>query len=190
MKKVSNTMRTLGTSTHTDDDRELNDFYATDPKAVELLLEEESFNQKIMECACGQGHISKVLLDKGYQVKSYDIIDRGFGEVMDFFSIKSWDGDIITNPPYKNALEFIKHSLSIIPNGNKVAMFLKLQFLEGKERKVFYQDNPPKHIYVASGRLICAKNGDFIKYKSSAVCYAWFVWEKGFKCSPTIHWIN
>lgn len=29
----------------------------------------------------------------------------------------------------------------------------------------------------------------FDKYKSSAVCYAWFVWRKGFKGSPTIHWL-
>lgn len=51
---------------------------------------------------------------------------------------------------------------------NKVVMFLKVLFLEGKERKKFFEENPPKVIYVASGRLNCAKNGDFEKYTSSS----------------------
>lgn len=69
-------------------------------------------------------------------------------------------------------------------------MFLKLQFLEGKERRKLFDITPPKLVYVASGRLICAQNGEFEKYPSSAVAYAWFVWEKGFKGDPVIRWIN
>lgn len=181
---------TLGANNHSDVIREVNDYYATDPRAVEMLLEKEKFNSIILEPSCGEGHISRVLLDGGYAVKSSDLIDRGFGDVKDFFEIDEFSGDIITNPPYKIALDFVKHSLDIIPEGNKVAMFLKLQFLEGKARKEFYKNNPPKKIYVASGRLICAKNGEFEKYKSSAVAYAWFIWEKGYKGSPEIDWIN
>lgn len=187
---VSNTMRTLGTSTHALEGRENDDYYATDPKAVKLLLEKEKFNSIVFEPSCGEGHISRVLLDNGYAVKSSDLINRGFGEVKDFFEVDEFCGDIITNPPYKIALDFVKHSLDIIPEGNKVAMFLKLQFLEGKARKEFYKENPPKKIYVASGRLNCAKNGKFEEFKSSAVAYAWFVWEKGYQGSPEIDWIN
>lgn len=33
--------KTLGASNHTDKDREQHDYYATDPKAAELLLEVE-----------------------------------------------------------------------------------------------------------------------------------------------------
>ncbi|WP_338953401.1 NAD(P)-dependent oxidoreductase [Lactococcus petauri] len=181
---------TLGANNHSDVIREVNDYYATDPRAVEMLLEKEKFNSIILEPSCGEGHISRVLSDGGYAVKSSDLIDRGFGEVQDFFEIDEFNGDVITNPPYKIALDFVKHSLDIIPEGNKVAMFLKLQFLEGKARKEFYKNNPPKKIYVASGRLVCAMNGDFDKYKSSAVAYAWFIWEKGYKGSPEIDWIN
>lgn len=189
-KKVVNTFRTLGTSTHGLTPREENDYYATEPKAVELLLEKEEFNQNILECACGEGHISKVLMNKGYKVTSTDLIDRNFGEIKNFFEYDYYDGDIVTNPPYNQATQFVKHALQIVKKGNKVAMFLKLQFLEGKERSIFFKENPPKKIYVASGRLNCAKNGDFYKYKSSAVCYAWFVWVKGYKGNPEIDWIN
>ena len=187
---ISNTFRTLATTTHGIGERETNDYYATEPKAVELLLEKEKFSKFLLEPSCGEGHISKVLLEHGYDIKSSDLIDRGFGEVKDFFEIGKFNGDIITNPPYKVALDFVKHSLEIIPDGNKVAMFLKLQFLEGKARKEFYKTNPPKKIYVASGRLNCAKNGEFEKYPSSAVAYAWFVWENGYQGKPEIDWIN
>lgn len=43
---------------------------------------------------------------------------------------------------------------------------------------------------MSSARLNCAKNGDFDAYKSSAMAYAWFVWEKGFTGKPVIEWIN
>ena len=184
------TFVTLGASNHSKLEREENDYYATEPKAVELLLEKEKFSINLLEPSCGEGHISKVLSEHGYNVKSSDLISRGFGNTQDFFDYKYFNGNIITNPPYKMALDFVKHSLEIIPDGNKVAMFLKLQFLEGKARKEFYKTNPPKKIYVASGRLNCAKNGEFEKYPSSAVAYAWFIWEKGYTGKPEIDWIN
>lgn len=187
---ISNTFRTLATTTHGIGEREANDYYATEPKAVELLLEKEKFSSNLLEPSCGEGHISKVLSEHGYNVTSSDLISRGFGDTQDFFDYKYFNGNIVTNPPYKVALDFVKHSLEIIPDGNKVAMFLKLQFLEGKARKEFYKTNQPKKIYVASGRLNCAKNGEFEKYPSSAVAYAWFVWEKGYQGKPEIDWIN
>lgn len=190
-KKITNSMRTLGSTSITKADREENDFYATEPKAVELLLAEETFANNILEPCCGQKHITNILEQAGYTVKSSDLIDRNVGaDIQDFFKITEWDGDIISNPPYKNALDFVKHSLEIVKEGSKVAMFLKILFLEGKTRKEFFLENPPKVIYVASGRLNCAKNGDFDKYTTGAVCYAWFVWEKGFKGETVIRWIN
>lgn len=105
-------------------------------------------------------------------------------------TLEDFEGDIITNPPYKFALEFVKRALDSVQPGRKVAMFLKLQFLEGKARKQFFLEHPPKVVYVSSSRIICAMNGEFEKYPSSAVAYAWFVWEKGFNSDPIIKWIN
>ena len=82
-------------------------------------------------------------------------------------------------------MPFIQHSLDIIPNGHKVAMFL-----ESRSRKQFFQDNPPKTIYVASGRINCARDGEFEKYPSSAVCFCWFMWEKGYHGDTVLKWIN
>lgn len=126
---------------------------------------------------------------------STDLVNRGYGDrIVDFFDWKApVTGDIITNPPYKYAREFVEHALELIGEGHKVAMFLKLTFLEGKARRALFDTYPPKRIYVASGRLLCAKNGDFEKMKAgggSAVAYAWFVWEKGYTGDTVVKWIN
>lgn len=190
------TFITLGASNHTDKERQKEDYYATDPIAAKLLLEVEPFEGKIWECACGERHLAKVFEENGYEVRSSDLVDRCGNEVFDFLGIenfKPWGGHIITNPPYKYATEFIYKALSLVDDGNKVAMFLKVQFMEGKERKRLFAKFPPKVIYVSSSRIMCAKNGDFEQMRAgggSAVAYAWYVWEKGYKGDTIIKWIN
>lgn len=185
----------LGASNHSSKNRARHDYYATEPKAAELLIAEERFAPVIWECACGEGHLSRVFEKAGYEVISTDLVYRGYGDPvpLDFLkeTIEDFEGDIITNPPYKYALEFVQTALNTVQPGRKVAMFLKLQFLEGKARKEFFQRFPPKTVYVSSSRLHCAPNGDFERHKdSNAIAYAWFVWERGFTGDPVIRWIN
>jgi len=190
--KMSNNavFTTLGASSHALSKRQKHDYYATDPIAAELLLALESFNTNILEPACGQGHLAKVFEQHGYNVSCTDLIFRGYGTKKDFFDYQKWDGDIITNPPYKYAKEFVEHALEIIPIKSKVAMFLKLSFLESLKRKELFEKFPPKTVYVSSSRIICAKNGDFITHNQSAIAYAWFVWEKGYMGRTVIRWFN
>ena len=136
----------LGASSHSATERQAEDYYATSPEAVEWLLRLEQFQGPILEPACGEGHMSRVLESAGYAVTSRDLVDRGYGEPdCDFLAIDNteWNGDIITNPPYKYAQEFVEKALSIIPEGHKVAMFLKLTFLEGKNRRQMFRITPP-----------------------------------------------
>lgn len=139
------------------------------------------------------GHLSKVLEEKGYRVWSTDLIDRGYGiENTDFLKSvpDSWCGDILTNPPYKYAREFVEKSMEVTRNGCYTIMLLKIQFLEGKERYKMFQKYPPKYVYVNSSRQTCYINGDMSKKMSSASCYCWFIWEKGFNGEPIIRWIK
>lgn len=187
--------KTLGASNHTDKERQSEDFYATESRAAELLLELEDFNENIWECACGQGDLSKVFEKAGHKVLSTDLVDRGYGTGgVDFLECTEvFDGDIITNPPYKYAKEFVEKAIELVSDGHKVAMFLKLQFLEGKARRELFEKYPPKTVYVASGRLLCAKNGDFEGMKAgggSAVAYCWYIWERGYKGDTVIKWFN
>lgn len=127
---------TLGARNYAQNEREENDYYATEPKALEMLCDLETFAPNVWECACGEGHLSEVLLNRGYNVISSDLVDRGYGySGVDFLQItKPFDGDIITNPPYKYAKEFVERALEIVTDGHKVAMFLKVQFFGGKSK--------------------------------------------------------
>ena len=135
----------LGASSHSEGEREANDYYATDPIAAEWLIRLENLDKNIWECACGEGHLAKVFEAHGYNVKATDLIDRGYGVGgVDFLQCHDkFDGDIITNPPYKYAEDFIQHALTLIPDGKRVCMLLKVQFLEGKGRRDLYAIYPP-----------------------------------------------
>ena len=173
--------------------REENDYYATNPQALKTALpylRDCGLSNDVWECACGGGHLSKVLIDNGYNVYSTDSIDRGYGLVQDFLqSDIKWSGDILTNPPFKLAENFVEKAFSVIDNGHKVFLFLKVQFLESKKRKELFSKYPLKHLLVYSERQQCAKNAEFDKYKATTQCYCWFVFEKGYKGEPTIRWI-
>lgn len=188
----------LGASNHTDKQREINDFYATDPHALEIFLDKlEQDNIKlhkgIWECACGKGHLSEVLKKRGYRVYSSDIINRGYENtyIINFLeNINSnLHADILTNPPYKSAKEFVEKALKTQVDGYYTIMFLKIQFLEGQARKKLFEKYPPKYVYINSTRQMCAMNGEFEKYNATAICYCWFVGEKGYEGEPVIRWI-
>lgn len=190
------TFAQLGASNHSETEREVNDFYATDPNTLEIFLkalERDGFklHNHIWEPACGMGHLSKVLESKSYEVFSTDLINRGYGQYnQDFLQLRTTgEQDILTNPPYKYAKEFVEHSLEILKDGYYCIMLLKIQFLEGKDRRKLFDKFPPKYIYINSSRQLCYLNGDMSNKISSATCYCWFIWEKGFTGEPVIRWI-
>ncbi len=188
------TFSILGASNHSSHAREAHDYYATDPKAVLPLLDYlPSDSNLIWECACGEGHLSKILGEWGYNVRSTDLIDRGYGKSgVDFLKMQKddYNGEmIITNPPYKFAQEFVEHALAISDEGSYICMFLKLTFLEGQTRRALFDIAPPYKVLVFSARQKCALNGDFANTGSSAACYAWFIWVNGFKGKTTVEWV-
>lgn len=186
---------TLGASNHSDYARAKHDFYATEPDAVSALFSQTDFFKrvnKVWECACGAGHRSKKMEELGLKVYSSDLYDYGYGvSNVDFLQVNSLPEDvdcIVTNPPYKIALSFCEKCVELgVP---KFAMFLKLTFLEGKERLKFFDEHPPRYVHIFTNRVVCAMNGDEEMFKrSSAACYAWFVWEKDYQGKPEITWL-
>jgi hypothetical protein len=172
--------------------REENDFYATNPKALKLFLTKyKELNKNVWECACGERHLSKELINQGHNVYSSDLIDRGFGDVKDFLGCtQKFNGDILTNPPFKLAEEFVEKGHQLISsNKGKLILFLKIQFLEGQRRKKLFKRFPPKYVYVHSSRQQCSKNADFETLKATTQFYAWYVWEKGFFGETIIRWL-
>ena len=188
MKTILNT---LGATNLSNGIRAINDFYATDPIAIQKLLEHESFDKNIWECAVGMGHLAETLESQGYNVKCSDIIDRNYPntEIIDFLNCNTkFDGDILTNPPYQKAQEFVEKALEL--TDKKVIMFLRLQFLESQSRKELLLNSPLRYVYVFSKRVKCAKDGDFARAQgATAVAYAWFIWDKSYHGEPIVRWL-
>ena len=173
--------------------RVTDDYYATPPESTKALMDIEKFEGNILEPCCGEGHISEILKDYGYDVISNDLIDRGYGEFNeDFLTSGNLRADnIITNPPFKYAKEFIEKSLEITTG--KVAMFCKIQLLEGVARREMFENTPLKTVYVFTKRQNPLRNGSPVdengKKWASTMCFAWFIWEHGYEGSPEIKWI-
>lgn len=184
----------LGASNHSKSERHPEDYYATDPKAIDALLKAYELPKvKIWEPSCEQGHLAKRLEELGYEVFATDLVDRGYGKSgVDFFAqMDNYGCDcILTNPPYVFATDYVLHALRLLPEGGLLILFLRTLFLEGQERyEKIYKHNPPKYVFQFSKRINCAKNGEFEKYPSTACAYAWFIWEKGYKGDTIIKWI-
>ena len=172
-------------------DREENDFYPTPEETTLALMKREKFNGNIWECASGDGSMSKVLEKFNTTISTEIRIDEEvYGEKgIDFLLTHKKVDNIVTNPPYKYAEEFVKHAL--ICADKKVCMLLKLVFLEGKGRYEMFKDKdfPLSKVYVFCGRQKIYANG-IIGKNSGLIAYAWFVWDKNYKGEPTIEWIN
>jgi len=169
-----------------------NDFYATHPDSTKALLAVEEIVYPALEPACGEGHIAK-LLDL-YKTKSFDLINRGFGNVGVDFLTNDFVGEyntVITNPPFNLFQEFVEKALKIAKK--KVIMFGKLQALEGQKRATFLETTPLRTVYVFKKRQQPMRNGrendETGKKLSSTMAFAWFVWEQGYTGQPSIQWI-
>lgn len=152
MGNSRSTFVTLGASNHTDRPRQEHDYYATEPVAIDMLEQTGFFDksmQRIWEPACGGGHLAQAMQDKGYEVYATDLYDRGYKN-QDAYNVDFLNSNfippepidaIVTNPPYKYTQEFVEKALKL--GVKKVAMFLKLTFLEGQKRQALFKATPP-----------------------------------------------
>ncbi len=172
------------------EEREENDFYATDPAVIPPLLKLlgwENGGKLIRENSCGSGCLSIMLDLFGHKVISSDLIDRGYGITgIDFLQPNELDNlpydAVVMNPPYKLAEKFIWKSLEIAP---VVCAFLRIQFYESEKRSKLFDDyGRLRKVAVFKKRVLCSKDGLFKQGESSAVCYAWFIWDRDYN-GPT-----
>ncbi len=164
------------------------DFYPTPEWATRALIDNETFAGEIWECACGDGAMSETLLRNGNQVYSSDLYDRGYGEAnLDFLSSSRKTKNIITNPPYNSAEQFLHHALELADQ--KVALLLRLAFLESAKRcRSIFQVTPPTRVWVFSERITFYPNG-IRTGGSGTTAYAWFVWDKTTSMNTELNWL-
>ncbi len=161
------------------------DFYPTPEIATVKFLEKERFEGEIWECACGDGAMSKVIERYGYKVKSTDLIYRGYGRGdIDFLRSNYKTENIVTNPPFRLANQFMHHALEHC--SKKVALLLRLNMLESKRRKKLFTEYPFARLYVHSERIpfnVKPTQG------KNAIAFAWFVWDFSYSGKPIIEFL-
>lgn len=167
------------------------DFYSTPAWGTRALLARESFVGSIIEPCCGSGEMSEVLKETGLPIHSWDLYDRGYGQIgIDFLEAKtSFVDNIITNPPFSLAEEMLEVALKLA--SRKVCFLLRTAFLEGSGRyRRLYSKNPPSRIHVFSERLSMYPSGHN-QENGGTTCYAWFVWDRECEHEGTIiRWIE
>lgn len=164
------------------------DYYDTPEKITEALFKREKFNGVVYEPACGEGEMVKIIT-KYNQCISSDIRndENIFGlKNIDFLQQNISMENIVTNPPYNNATEFLIHGLKYFEK--KMAFLCRLNFLESKKRYNIFKNSPLKTVYIFSKRQTLSPKGSGIE-KGGMIVYAWFIWEKNYRGKPIIEWI-
>ena len=165
------------------------DFFPTPAWATHALIDNESFQGDIWECACGNGAMSRVLEQTGKRVSSSDLYKRGYGETgVDFLSAKRMVANIVTNPPYNCAEGFVASGLR--QARSKFALLLLLAFLEGAHRaNTVFSLTPPSRVWVFSERITFYPIG-VERTGTGTTAYAWFVWDFDAPNRTEIKWLK
>ena len=172
-----------------------NDLYETPPEAVRALLKAEQLPDIIWEPACGPGSIVRVLRKTGRQVYATDLVDY------DSPDQDQWGWDflmetqlplgvqaIVTNPPFKNGMEFVEKALSICP---KVVMLLRLNFIESDRRSPILDNGTLARVHVFRNRLpMMHRDGWKGPQSGNSMCFAWFVFDAGHNGPTELHRIS
>jgi hypothetical protein len=166
---------------HTNQERGL-DLYETPPAAVEALLRAETLPLCVWEPAAGRGAIVRVLRAHGHTVVASDVFDYGFplDFISDFLTTAlppKGCGAILTNPPFQIITKFTRHALDLVP---RVYLLCRLAFLETQGRTDILERRGLARIHVFRERLpMMHRDGWTGKKASSAIAFAWFVWDRG-----------
>lgn len=164
------------------------DFYPTPAWATYALIDNEAFKGDIWECACGDGAMSQVLAETGSTIVSSDLYDRGYGEAgVDFVNSDRKIENIVTNPPFNAAEDFVRRGLGAAKG--KFALLLRLAFLEGARRQhSIFNVSAPARVWVFSERITFYPRG--VERKGSGTtAYAWFVWDRDHGGPTELKWL-
>ncbi len=175
-----------------------NDLYQSPPEAVRALLKAENVPLRVWEPACGPGSIVRVLRESGRNVLATDLVDYASPDQdasgVDFLipgiaeSYITEYRSIVTNPPFKNAHEFVERALHFSPY---VAMLLRLGFLESEKRRSILEGGKLSRVLVFRNRLpMMHREGWTGPKASSATPFAWFIWDRSHKGPTELHRIS
>jgi hypothetical protein len=166
------------------------DCYDTSPVAVRALMKVERLPLRIWEPCCGTGNIVEELRHAGHQVIATDLNARGCPDssIRDFLQpavefVGKADA-VVTNPPFRLAEKFITTGLERAP---LVIVLLRLAFLESVRRSYLLDEGCLARVHVFANRLpMMHRDGWNGRRASSAIAFAWFVFDRGYNGPITL----
>jgi ParB-like chromosome segregation protein Spo0J len=159
--------------------RQKDDWYRTPAVTTEEMLQVEKFRKIILEPACGDGAISRVLEAHGYTVISRDLHDRGYGEGgHDFLKGTSLAAkDIVANFPFDAATDMTCHALDL--GARKIAVLHRLAWLEGEERYgALFARRKLARLWSFSPRQTLWRGDLPAENDGGMTAYGWFIFER------------
>jgi hypothetical protein len=159
--------------------RHTNDWYVEPASAVHSLFDVVQFSGAIHDPACGCGTIPETARARGYRTTGSDLIYRGWGiGDCDFLTDETIHDNIVTNPPYKLAEEFVRHGLEV--STGRVAVLVRISFLAGqRRRKELFEPWPPEAVVVLSARPSMPP-GELQHTRGNGTAdYCWVTWYVG-----------
>jgi hypothetical protein len=160
------------------------DFYRTPGYCLETLLKRERFSGNVIDPCAGDGAMIKYFKNG----IGFDIQPRKKGIIkLNFLKYNARIDNIVMNPPFNKAMEFIIHSLKLVDK--KVCVLARFQLLESRKRyEKIWKDNMPKKIYFYSNRICFISSWG--KIFGGGLNVAWFVFDKEYKGKTELQLIN
>ncbi len=173
------------------------EWYVEPSWSVAALATVENLAHKVYDPACGGGTIPRTLSALGHEVIGTDLVDRGYGQVVDFLTAtpRDLDADIVCNPPYlrgEGTIAFINRAVSA--NYRKACFIVNESFLFSRRRKALFEAWPLARIWFLSDRPsmppgALLASGE-VEAKGGTANYSWLVFMPHHDGPPTCGWVG
>lgn len=149
----------------TDTPRDGVDWYPTDPRWTQALIDNVKLPGSVWEPAAGDGAMARVLEHAGYAVRATDLIAGH-----DFLTSQDRADTIVTNPPFRHLHGFVQQGLR--QANCMLCLLVGWHLVAGGRRRydALWGVRPPTEVIVVVERMP-------VLGKSSQFNHAWLVWD-------------
>lgn len=180
-------------------DRNDNDWYVEPSVCSLALFDVVQFKGPVWDPACGMGRILKSAQVSGFDTIGSDVEKRTddcdfLADFLSNHSLPEVEFDVVTNPPFAIAEDFVRKTIDILSHGRRGAFVLPIVWMAGfSSKRDWLPSSPLRYVLPISprpsmppGEVLCAGE----RPGNGTKDFAWFVWEKGFTGKPALEFLN
>ena len=184
-------------------DRKCHDNYETPAWAIaSLLSRHHEIDGTIIDPCCGPGSIVREVrrlrstaIVGGLELRTIEVPDGcragvdGLAELRAAALVGGAADWAVLNPPFTMALEFALTTWQSVERG--MAIFQRTAWMEGVARgNKLWDVLPCSHVWIFRHRVDCFPEGQVDHSTSGMLCFAWYVFTRGYTGRPQLGWIT